>query len=127
MNRRARHVKAPLVEEVREENNHLTLRKLVNTVDDGPDLSVTWVKIDGEHGALSTKASTRVYYILQGEFVFRIDDQEDLRATEGDAITICRECIYSFIGKGSYLVINGPGFQEGDDKYHVNVEDLSEG
>jgi ethanolamine utilization protein EutQ (cupin superfamily) len=127
MMRRGRHVQASRVDVVREENNHLTLRKLVNTVDDGPDLSVTWVEIDGEHRALSTDASTRVYYILDGELVFLLNDGENLTAMEGDVVTIYRGCIYSFNGKGSYLVINGPGFRDGDDKYHVDVEDVSEG
>ncbi|MCX6430187.1 MAG: hypothetical protein NTX12_04325 [Actinobacteria bacterium] len=93
------------------------MRQLVKGEKDGPDLSVTWVAIEGIHGRLKTDASTRVYYILEGDFQFSFDDSSTMTATDGDVVVIYRSSVYGFTGIGKYLVINGPAFREGDDVY----------
>jgi mannose-6-phosphate isomerase-like protein (cupin superfamily) len=115
------------VHEIHEDSNHLSLRKLVNSDEDGRDVSVTWVEIDGRHPTLRTDASTRVYYILDGDFNFIIDGEAEIVVGRGDSIVIYRSCTYEFTGTGNYLVINGPAFQEGDDRYLTDVENLSGG
>lgn len=114
---RARFVNGSTVQEVLEGANHLTYRKLVYAEIDGLDLSVTSVEISGEHRPLKTDASTRVYYILSGDFVFSIEGEEPISANIGDVVVIYRSSAYGFVGTGKYLVINGPAFQEGDDQY----------
>lgn len=127
MDKRARHVRASLVHKIHEDSNHLSLRKLVNSDEDGWDVSVTWVEIDGRHPTLRTDASTRVYYILDGDFNFIINGEAEIVAGPGDSVVIYRSCTYEFNGTGSYLVINGPAFQEGDDRYLADVENLPGG
>lgn len=117
MERRVRFVDSSVVNEVHERSNHLTYRKLVHADIDGRDLSVTSVEIAGEHRRLKTDASTRVYYILSGDFVFTIRDEEPINASDNDVVVIYRSSEYGFVGTGKYLVLNGPAFQEGDDQY----------
>lgn len=117
MSSKARLVKSNLLPVVSEQNNDLVLRKLVSRAVDGPEISMTWVEIAGKHNPLRTDSSTRVYYILEGEFIFDCEDSEQMCASAGDVVVIYKSCLYGFEGKGKYLVINGPAFQEGDDIY----------
>ena len=117
MNGNARLVRSNLLPVVSEHTNDLEMRQLVSREFDGPDISMTWVEIAGEHKPLKTDSSTRVYYILEGDFVFDCQGTELMNATAGDVVIIYKSCIYSFVGKGRYLVMNGPAFQDGDDIY----------
>lgn len=117
MERRARLVDRTATQEVLEISNNLTYRKLIHAEVDGVDVSVTSVSISGKHRSLKTDASTRVYYILSGNFVFSIEGEEPISAGAGDAVVVYRSVFYGFVGTGEYLVINGPAFQEGDDQY----------
>lgn len=119
MERRARLVNRTMAQEVLESSNHLSYQKLVYAEFDGPDLSITSVDISGEHRPLRTDASTRVYYILSGDFIFTIEGEMPISASDGDAVIIYRSSAYGFVGSGKYLVINGPAFQEGDDQYQM--------
>ncbi len=111
------HKVAKEVELVHEESNDLSFRQLVSTKNHGLDLSLTWVEIDGKHRRLMTNKSTRVYYILEGIFTFHVVSEAEICASAGDVVVIGRSKAYDFFGKGKYLVINGPAFQEGDDIY----------
>ena len=93
------------------------MHQVVRRERDGTDVSLTWVQIDGEHRALRTDASTRIYYILDGNFIFDIAGLGSKSAITGDTLIIYKSTIYGFVGKGKYLVINAPAFQDGDDKY----------
>lgn len=112
-----RHVIPGNIDLVREDFNNLTFRQLVNVGSHGPDLSITWVEIDGAHRRLVTNQSTRVYYLLEGLFTFTTSSESIILANAGDVVVIPRCQPYSFSGTGKYLVINGPAFQEGDDIY----------
>lgn len=114
---KARLVISNLLPVVSEQSNNLLMRQLVSRVIDGPEISMTWVEIAGKHKPLKTDSSTRVYYILEGEFVFDCGEMERMYASAGDVVIIYKSCLYSFEGEGKYLVINGPAFQEGDDIY----------
>ena len=113
----ARLIRSNSLDSSPEISNNLVMRQLVKSEKDGPDLSVTWVAIDGNHRSLKTDASTRVYYILEGEFQFSFDDSPNMTATDGDVVVIYKSSVYGFTGTGKYLVINGPAFREGDDVY----------
>jgi mannose-6-phosphate isomerase-like protein (cupin superfamily) len=114
---KARLVKSNLLPVISEPNNDLVLRQLVSRAVDGPEISITWVDIAGQHNPLKTDSSTRIYYILEGDFVFDCEKMESMSASAGDVVVIYKSCLYSFKGSGKYLVINSPAFQEGDDIY----------
>lgn len=113
----ARLIRSNSLDSSPEVSNNLVMRRLVKRENDGQDLSLTWVSIEGNHRSLKTDASTRVYYILEGDFEFSFEDSSSMTATEGDVIVIYKSSIYGFTGTGKYLVINGPAFDEGDDVY----------
>ncbi|MDA0217937.1 MAG: hypothetical protein O3A12_06425 [Actinobacteria bacterium] len=102
---------------VSEPENYLQYKKLVFDERDGSDLSLTFIEIKGDHKELLTRASSRIYIIHSGDFTFQIADLLEFSATTGDAIYIKRGDRYRFTGNGSYFVINGPAFKDGDDIY----------
>ena len=104
-----------------EPDNQIRYKQLISSLVHGPDISVTLVDIDGEHLELKTEASSRVYVILDGDFTFHVPDST-FTANKDDVILIQRGDIYSFSGKGKYLVINGPAFKSGDDIYSDGVK-----
>ncbi|MGA0866829.1 MAG: hypothetical protein ACO39X_05120 [Candidatus Nanopelagicaceae bacterium] len=103
-----------------ETDNHIKYKQLISYLSHGPDISVTLVEIDGEHLELKSDASSRVYVILDGHFTFHVPGST-FPATKDDVILIKKGDIYSFSGRGKYLVINGPAFKSGDDIYSDGV------
>jgi mannose-6-phosphate isomerase-like protein (cupin superfamily) len=119
---KARLVRSNAIPVVSEPSNDLVMRQLVSGIVDGPEISITWIDIAGKHRPLKSDSSTRVYYVLEGEFVFNCEDSEPILAAAGDVVIIYKSTWYSFEGKGKYLVINTPAFQEGDDIYDQDVD-----
>jgi len=101
------------IPEIAEPSNDLVMRKLVS----GGDLSVTWVRIDGTHRRLRTDASTRLYYVVDGDGWFEFGEEPRLELQSGDVVVVPRGTPYALGGALTYLVINGPAFREGDDVY----------
>jgi mannose-6-phosphate isomerase-like protein (cupin superfamily) len=101
------------VPEIDEPSNDLVMRKLVG----GGDLSVTWVRIDGTHRPLRTDASTRLYYVVEGDGWFELGVEPRFELRTNDVVVVPRGTPYSLGGRLTYLVINGPAFAEGDDIY----------
>jgi len=101
------------VPEIDEPSNDLVMKKLVS----GGDLSVTWVRIDGAHRRLRTDASTRLYYVVDGDGWFVLGDEPQFEVRTGDVVVVPRGTPYALGGTLTYLVINGPAFREGDDVY----------
>jgi len=101
------------VPEIDEPSNDLVMKKLHS----GGDLSLTWVRVDGTHRRLRTDASTRLYYIVGGEGWFELGDEPRLELRPADVVVVPRGTPYALGGSLTYLVINGPGFREGDDVY----------
>jgi mannose-6-phosphate isomerase-like protein (cupin superfamily) len=95
--------------------NHLVYRQLISAEHHGPDLSVTWVAIDGQHQPLRTDCSARAYYVLTGELSFRTGDTGFQPLHAGMATFVPRGTPYDFSGTATYLVINAPAFRPGDD------------
>ncbi len=105
-----------------EPDNHLQYKALISSKIHGPDISMTLIKIDGEHLELKTDSSSRIYLLLSGELTFTINSEQTFSAHALDSVYIKRGDRYSFRGKAEYVVINGPAFQAGDDIYSDGVE-----
>lgn len=100
-----------------EPENALVYRRLVEGAVHGPDISVTWIKINGRHRRLVCEASDRVYYILSGKGMFTLGAAVPALAETGDTVFIPRGTPYAFEGDMTYLVMNGPAFRPGTDHY----------
>lgn len=80
------------------------------------DVSMTWVRLDGRHRRLRTERSTRVYHVLSGRATFVVGE-ERIEAGPNDTVVVPRGVPYELRGELTYLVVNGPGFVDGDDVY----------
>ena len=101
-----------------EEPSNCALVRPVASVDEGDSsMSVTEVSISGRHRALSSRRSARLYYLLIGELSFVLDGGEPITISSGDSVIIPRACTYSLEGHATYLVLNTPAFENGDDNY----------
>lgn len=110
------HVRPDHVVPVEEPANHLSLRTLVRTGAEGTDLSATWVRIDGRHRRLRTDRSDRLYVMLSGSGTIVVGEQRH-EVREDDVVLVPRGTPYHLEGTMTYLVVNAPGFREGDDAY----------
>jgi len=104
-------------ETIDEPSNCATVRPLVRAEEDGSSMSMTWVSIDGRHRPLSSRRSARVYYILSGSLRFVLTGGQPGTLGPGDALVIPKGCKYFLEGTGTYLVLNTPAFEPGDDEY----------
>lgn len=80
-------------------------------------MSITRVDIDGRHQWLSSQRSTRLYFVVLGQLVFHLQGADPISVATGDALVIPRNCFYDLEGTATYLVINTPAFEDGDDIY----------
>ncbi|WP_230487060.1 DUF885 family protein [Nocardioides anomalus] len=111
-------VEALSVPLVSEPENSLLAEPLTTADETAGDVSLTRVTIDGRHRPVRTDASTRVYYVLEGSLTLRVDgDAEGVRLPAGSRHVVPRGATYELAGRAVYLVVNGPGFREGDDQY----------
>ena len=100
-----------------EPENALIYRRLIEGAVHGPHISLTWIKINGRHRRLVCEASDRVYYIVSGKGMFTLGEAMPAKAETGDAVFIPRGTPYAFEGDMTYLVMNGPAFRPGTDRY----------
>jgi mannose-6-phosphate isomerase-like protein (cupin superfamily) len=106
-------------------DNELLLRALVGAADSDGDISVSWVQLSGRHRRLRTTRSTRVYLVLTGAVTMRLGGDAPRLLEAGQLVVISASTPYELSGVGTYLVINSPAFQPGDDEY-LDDEYLSE-
>lgn len=104
-------------ERLEEPDNAAQVEPVVRFAEGSSSTSVTWVSIDGRHRQLSSNRSARCYYVLSGELTFVLEPEPPLRLAAGDALVIPRGCAYRFEGTATYLVMNTPAFEVGDDEY----------
>ena len=97
----------------------VVMRPLVRRAVHGSDVSVTWVRLEGRHRRLHTNRSTRVYFVLDGDATFVLDDGQPFAVGADDTVIVPRGVPYEFWGQMTYLVINGPAYAEGDDVYEA--------
>ena len=99
-------------------DNDLIMKHVIDRDRHSRDLSVTWVKINGRHRRLESTTGDRVYYVIEGEGRFQVgDDAPWVTARAGDVVFIPKGVPYELEGELSYLVINGPAFGPGSDRY----------
>lgn len=103
--------------EISELSNHLMLKQIISNKDLNGSVSMTWVKIDGQHQSLRTHSKLRVYFIISGNFEFKIDSEHSFQLEKYDVLTLEVGSTYSLMGTGEYLVLNSPAFKDGDDEY----------
>lgn len=98
-------------------DNDLLLRVLVSASDTDGDVSVSWVQLSGRHRRLRTTRSTRVYLVLTGAVTMRLGSDVPQLLGAGQLLVVSACIPYELSGVGTYLVINAPAFQPGDDEY----------
>lgn len=111
------HVDPQTVPLVVEQENALVLRTLAGQASGCPAISVTWVELDGHHRRLVSGPGTRAYFVLSGRLRFKCSGFEDIEAEKEHLLLLPPRTEYEIDGQGTYLVINAPAFQEGDDLY----------
>jgi len=111
------HISPADVPEIADPRDAVVMRALVRAAEHGPDVSLTWVRLDGPHRRLRTDRSTRVYYVLDGNASFALGDDPPFETGAGDVVVVPRGVPYAFEGSMTYLVVNGPAFVDGDDIY----------
>lgn len=100
-----------------EPSNAAHVQPIVRFSEGSSSTSVTWVSIHGRHRQLSSRRSARCYYVLTGDLTFVLAARQPLSLHAGDALVIPRGCVYEFEGSATYLVVNTPAFEPGDDEY----------
>lgn len=100
-----------------ERDNGLRLRALVTGKHSHDALSLTEVTLEGEHRRLRSRRTTRTYYVLEGAFSFAVEQDPVLPVQAGEVLILSPGTAYGFAGRGRYLVLNTPAFQDGDDEY----------
>ncbi|MBN9608384.1 MAG: hypothetical protein J0I11_03595 [Actinobacteria bacterium] len=105
------------IPETLEPDNNLTLKTLLTAHDSGGALSITWVSLHGPHRRLRHHRCFRSYVVLTGSMELRVDGFENVTLESGDSATVPTGRVYDLSGTCEYLVINSPGYAEGDDEY----------
>jgi hypothetical protein len=103
-------VRSGMGERLEEPANAAHVRPVVRFSEGSSSTSVSWVSIDGRHRPLSSRRSARCYYVLTGDLTFVLASGRPLSV-------IPRGCVYEFEGTATYLVMNTPAFEPGDDEY----------
>jgi mannose-6-phosphate isomerase-like protein (cupin superfamily) len=100
----------------------LVLKRIVTAERHTPDLSVTWVRIDGHHDRVVNPGCDRTYYVIEGGGRFQVGDGAPVEpVAAGDFVYIARGTPYEFTGAMTYLVVNGPAFTQGSDRVLPSV------
>lgn len=110
-------IRAYDVSAIEEPSNGALVFPLARLVAGSSSISITRVEIGGRHRTLRTPRSVRVYYVLCGALHFMLDGDEPVTVAAEDTLVIPPGCWYSLEGRATYLVINCPAFEDGDDEY----------
>lgn len=78
--------------------------------------SGTLIKIDGKHGKIKCLKEDRIYFILEGNGKFIIDDRE-FEVSKEDLVFVPMNTPYDILGKMKYFLICSPEFKVGDDVF----------
>ncbi|MFC2142834.1 cupin domain-containing protein [Candidatus Aenigmatarchaeota archaeon] len=78
------------------------------------DFSAALIEIDGDHGKIKCINEDRVYFIVEGEGKFVINDEENVVSKE-DVIFIPKNTPYNIVGKMKWFMICSPEFNPKDD------------
>ena len=80
------------------------------------DFSGNLVEIDGDHGTLKCLNEDRIYFIIEGNGKFIIENQENV-VSVNDLIFIPKNTPYNIIGKMKYFLLCSPEFNPDDDVF----------
>jgi mannose-6-phosphate isomerase-like protein (cupin superfamily) len=74
------------------------------------------VMIDGDHGAIRCLHEDRLYFIVEGQGIFIINNRETAVSSD-DLVFIPKNTPYNIIGKLKYFLICSPEFNPDDDVF----------
>lgn len=80
-----------------------------------PSLSITHIKVWGRLRQMTCNESDRAMFIIEGDAIARVGDEDPTYVGPGDFILIPKGTSYEFKGNLTYLVINSPAYREGSD------------
>lgn len=78
-------------------------------------LSLTYIKIFGRLRQIRCDESDRAMFIVEGDAIVRVGDEEPRHVSPGDFVLIPRGTPYEFKGNLTYVVVNSPAYREGSD------------
>lgn len=78
-------------------------------------LSLTYIKIFGRLRRIRCDESDRAMFVVQGDAIVKVGDEEPAHVTTGDFVLIPRGTPYEFKGHLTYVVMNSPAYREGSD------------
>ena len=81
-----------------------------------PNFSGALIEINGNHGTLKCLKEDRIYFIIEGNGKFIINNQENV-VSANDLIFIPKNTPYNIIGKMKYFLICSPKFNPDDDVF----------
>ncbi len=89
---------------------------IINGYKINSDFSAALIEINGDHGKLKCIGEDRIYFILDGEGKFIIEDKIN-DVSPNDLIFIPKDTPYNIVGKMKYLLICSPEFDPKDDVF----------
>lgn len=87
----------------------IKVKQLLNQ-EDVPNMSLAVVKIDGINKKIINHSSDALYYVLEGNGTFNVNDEE-MNLEKGDLIFIPKGSAYFDKGKMTLLSFNNPRFE----------------
>ena len=98
----------------RESNQKTVGPMVINEYKINADFSAAAIEINGDHGLLKCIGEDRIYFILDGEGKFIINDKESI-VSPNDLIFIPKNTPYNVVGKMKYFLVCSPEFNPRDD------------
>ncbi|MBU0757875.1 MAG: cupin domain-containing protein [Nanoarchaeota archaeon] len=81
-----------------------------------PDFSGALIAMDGVHGKVKCLKEDRIYFVIEGNGKFIIDDQEH-DVSDQDLVFVPKNTPYDIKGKLKYFLICSPEFNKNDDVF----------
>lgn len=89
--------------------------ELIET-ENGECFDLCIIHLDGEHGPVHNKTITETFHILEGEITYTIADKT-FTAKAGDTVVSKPKIWRHLKGKGKFLAICNPPYQEDDQEF----------
>jgi mannose-6-phosphate isomerase-like protein (cupin superfamily) len=84
--------------------------KILTKAVDFENASAALIKVKGQHGKTKSAISDRLYYVVEGEGSFQIEDKE-YDVAKGDLIIVPKNTVYDFWGSMSLFLVHVPAFK----------------
>ena len=79
-----------------------------------PNFSGALIEIDGRHGKIKCLNEDRIYFIIESDGKFIINNKEEI-VSKNDLVFIPKNTPYDIVGKLKYFLICSPEFNPKDD------------